>query len=1281
MDLRSWFDRIGSLIRNTSTGRHTRRKQSFRLPTPFAVVDMLEARLLLTSDFGDAPDTTPGTGVNNYQTLAANGGASHVIDATLTTLYLGAGVDGDSGLFQHANAGLDDQVAVGGRDDEDGVLSPLDLNGTSGGAPTLTLSATNTTGRVATLSGWIDFNRDGVFDNSSERAQISVPNSTSNGRFTLTFPVIPSSSGGTTYARFRLSTDAAAANATGAATDGEVEDYKFVIQDQPKFPAEFVRPVRIAEGLNGGPEVKFTDYFGFSSVSIGDLNRDGVTDLVVGAPFESTGGQSRGAIYVMFLNSDGSAKLTVKIASGLNGGPTLADTDYFGVSLTSLGDLDGDGVVDLAVGAAGDDTGGFGRGAVYILRLNADGTAKSTTKIASSLNGGPVLGTGDAFGVVASLGDLDGDGVTDIAVGAASADAGGTDRGVVHILRLKVDGTVKNFTTIANPGNGTLPAANKDNFGQAIATLGDLDGDGVVEIAVTASIHDTNGDRPGLIHVLRLNADGTVKGNSRIASGLSGGPTVSPFGRFSGMTAIGDINGDGINDLALGVSEQQTATTDLPDNVYLLNLNADGTIKQTNRVGDQIEGQSFLPGSSLLASSMTFLGDSNGDGRSELVIGMPYFLGSSGTKPSVFILPLLDAQSPSTPAAPTITGPGATTPKLRPTFTWAAVSGATEYEITVNRERSNTIVLDRVVVTGTSYTPTIDLGLGKFNVGVRAKNATGTSAWSLRQDFSVVSAVELLPTPDGLLRRPTLAWNEVPGASGYEVFVSDIRTPNVAAIRTTVSGALTTFVPTLDLPFGTYRTSVRASAVDGTVGQWSLPDEFTIGSGPVVSPVADQISRRPKLEWNVLPGAALYDIWIIDTRNPAKAPIRTTTSTAFFVPDRDLPTGSYRVWIRGGAGDGSFGKWSAARDFQTGSTTSFLALPSPLPPGTSTTLSWTPIAGAVRYHVWVDDPAPGISPADTSIRTVEGNLTSLVVPVTPGTFRAWVRGVAQDGSFGAWSATLEFLSRGAAFVGTITAVNGPGPDRPTITWPTQPGVTSYEIRIDDVRSSETGYLVVKNLTGQTFTPATALPLGTYQIQVRGVYPNGTEGHWSSPVQKSSLPVPQTIPVPTAFLQTPTLQWNPVTNAQKYEVTLWNRDMNRPVFERRQTTSPGLTTETLPDGNYRWWVVAISPFGLRGTWSAASDFHVGGATAFFPPTIPVEGQLNWTTVVDADHYDLWINDVRGVTVVREQNLHGTQFTLESPFVVGPYRAWVRAVSATGKTGAWSPVHVFGNQEPA
>ena len=130
------------------------------------------------------------------------------------------------------------------------------------------------------------------------------------------------------------------------------------------------------------------------------------------------------------MNSDGTVKSLKKIAHETNGGPTISDGERLGSAVSSLGDLDGDGVTDLAVGADGDGTGGSDRGAVHVLLLNPDGTAKSSQKIAHQTNGGPTLADRDRFGsAVASLGDLNGDGVTDLAVGAYFDDTGGSDRG------------------------------------------------------------------------------------------------------------------------------------------------------------------------------------------------------------------------------------------------------------------------------------------------------------------------------------------------------------------------------------------------------------------------------------------------------------------------------------------------------------------------------------------------------------------------------------------------------------------------------------------------------------------------------------------------------------------------------------------------------------------------------------------------------------------------------------------------------------------------------------
>ena len=185
------------------------------------------------------------------------------------------------------------------------------------------------------------------------------PPATTNGTFTLTFPTIPlSATAGATYARFRLSTDAAAANPTGAAIGGEVEDYAATITRRSDGTADSAKTKKIASGTSGGPTLANGDYFGSSVASLGDLDGDGVADLAVGARLDDTGGtygpvSNRGAVYVLFMNANGTVKSSVKIASGINGGPDARGPRLLRqCSWPSLGDLDGDGVTDLAVGAA-----------------------------------------------------------------------------------------------------------------------------------------------------------------------------------------------------------------------------------------------------------------------------------------------------------------------------------------------------------------------------------------------------------------------------------------------------------------------------------------------------------------------------------------------------------------------------------------------------------------------------------------------------------------------------------------------------------------------------------------------------------------------------------------------------------------------------------------------------------------------------------------------------------------------------------------------------------------
>ncbi len=251
------------------------------------------------------------------------------------------------------------------------------------------------------------------------------------------------------------------------------------------------RHQEISNGLAGFPVLlDHGDTFGHDMAAIGDLDGDGTIDLAVGAPRDDDGGTDHGAVWVLFLGSDGTVDRYQKI-SDTEGSFTATFTteNIFGTSLAPLGDLDGDGVLDLAVGAVHSNDIDSIHGAMYILFLNADGTVKHYQKISDTEGGfSGILDLGDRFGNASiSPGDLDGDLIADLVVGSQHDDDGGTDRGCLWVLYLNPDGTVKSHGKISNISGGFAGAlADSVKFGCSVTSLGDLNGDGMADLAVGA---------------------------------------------------------------------------------------------------------------------------------------------------------------------------------------------------------------------------------------------------------------------------------------------------------------------------------------------------------------------------------------------------------------------------------------------------------------------------------------------------------------------------------------------------------------------------------------------------------------------------------------------------------------------------------------------------------------------------------------------------------------------------------------------------------------------------
>ena len=413
--------------------------------------------------------------------------------------------------------------------------------------------------------------------------------------------------------------------------------------------------------------------------SAGDVNGDGIDDFIIGAPYGAVGAANTGEAYVVFgktsgFGTDVSGRQVIDLTtlSAAEGFIIEGDSgnDRAGRSVSSAGDINGDGYDDLIIGApygrdfstnSGEAYVVFGKASGFGAEVITDGHARQVIDLTelSAADGFIVQGTSNfhtAGFSVSSAGDVNGDGIDDLIIGAPGGDLGATDAGEAYVVFGRTGGFGTETTTAGHPrqvidlaslsatdgfiiqGDETSEAA-----GRNVSSAGDVNGDGIDDLLIGAPGGGDGGNGAGESYVVFGRTGGfgtevTNAGHPRQVIDIANLSAADGFivqgdsedDRAGRISSAGDVNGDGFDDLIIGAASSAGKGTRTGEAYVVFGKDggfgtADSADRQVIDLTSLSAAEGFIiEGAAAYDSvgySVSSAGDVNGDGFDDLIIG------------------------------------------------------------------------------------------------------------------------------------------------------------------------------------------------------------------------------------------------------------------------------------------------------------------------------------------------------------------------------------------------------------------------------------------------------------------------------------------------------------------------------------------------------------------------------------------------------------------------------------------------------------------------------------